>query len=878
MSSDAERGDTERRGTGLPEPAIRTPDQRLRVFVSSTLQELAAERAAVRRAIDRLRLIPVMFEHGARPHAPRELYRAYLAQSHVFVGVYWQRYGWVAPTEPVSGLEDEYRLAGERPRLLYIKEPSPDREPRLQELLADIKSDDRSSYRRFRTAEELERVVTDDLAVLLSERFELATAGPTRIASAPVPEPLTRTIGREAIVAELVGRLGGGARLVTLTGPGGIGKTRVALEAARALAEEASMQVGFVDLAAVRDPQRVMPTIADRLDIRLEGTRSAAETIAAAFGRRHQVVVLDNVEQVIAWAPELAWLLERCPGLHILTTSRERLRLRGEQMIAVPPLDVPARGASLATIAESPAVQLFVWRATDVAGSFTLDADNAGDVAELCRRLDGVPLAIELAAARVRLLPPSALLARIGGRLELASGNVDLPSRQRTLRAAIDWSYGLLDDVEAALLARMSVFSGGATLDAIEQVCASPDTPDPLSVLGALVDKSLVTVSEVSDGSVPRCGMLETIHQYASERLNERGEENEFRRRHRDYYAGLARTAQPFLCGPGQREWATRFDDERANLRAAVTTGLEEGQLAAVVQLIYDTAVYYYIRDAFDEPIAWLLEVRREPSGLGPIERANVDAMVAVAGLVDDAGVVTSLQGAAELYGQHGLVFERAVAEHHLGLALWRTGRHDEAVAALERSSSAYGSMQHDWGVAIVDTSLGAILTAGGDPARGADRHRRALEHAARIDNRPLVAQALQGLSISLALDGRTGEARRRLIEATEVVEAERLATTASYCLETVAELLVQADEPERAIQLLESAEAIRCRLSAPAWTATEQVTAGIGTRARQRVSAGGDAADRDPDADPDADPFAVLRAELEHLDDAAVSSASDGA
>jgi hypothetical protein len=241
-------------------PAIRTPDQRLRVFVSSTLGEMATERRAVRAAIERLRLAPVMFELGARPYPPRELYRSYLAQSHVFVGVYWQRYGWVAPGEAVSGLEDEYRLAGDVPKLLYIKEPAPDREPGLVDLLHDIKADDGASYRRFETVEELEGLVVDDLSLLLSEQFEAAQRGgdslpPSRAGG--VPRPLTPTVGRDDELTAATARLRGGARLVTLTGPGGIGKSRLGLEVAHAVRNEYPGGVHYVPLAAVVEARLV---------------------------------------------------------------------------------------------------------------------------------------------------------------------------------------------------------------------------------------------------------------------------------------------------------------------------------------------------------------------------------------------------------------------------------------------------------------------------------------------------------------------------------------------------------------------------------------------------------------------------------------------
>ncbi len=243
--------------------------------MSSTLGELAAERAVAREAIERLRLTPVMFELGARPHPPRELYRAYLDQSHVFVGIYWQRYGWIAPGESVSGLEDEYRLAGDRPRLLYLKEPSPEREPRLDELLSRFQDDDLASYKRFTDLDELASLLEDDLAVLLSERFEAAgSVGATvdghRPAPAAAPLLLTRTIGRTSDIDAIVGALREGRRLVTLTGSGGIGKTRIAVEVAHALEAELPGPVLFVPLAATHDVDQALRTILDRLDTHVE--------------------------------------------------------------------------------------------------------------------------------------------------------------------------------------------------------------------------------------------------------------------------------------------------------------------------------------------------------------------------------------------------------------------------------------------------------------------------------------------------------------------------------------------------------------------------------------------------------------------------------
>ena len=319
---------------------IRTPDQRIRVFVSSTLQELAAERTAVRDAVTRLRLVPVMFELGARSHSPRQVYRAYVEQSQVFVGVYWQSYGWVAPGEQASGLEDEYRLSAGMPRLIYVKSPAPDREPRLAELLARIKDHDSVSYQRFSDPAELQRLVEDDLAVLLSERFEMTR--PTSAAPVPaLPVPATPLVDREqeaAEVEDLVVRQG--VRLITLTGPGGVGKSRLAIEAAGRLSARFPDGVMFIDLAPVSAAGLVPAAVAAGLGLTTSGDKIVADVVSYLRARQ-LLLVLDNVEQLTEGAPLLARLLAAAPGLAALVTSRTVLRISGENELRVPPLAVP---------------------------------------------------------------------------------------------------------------------------------------------------------------------------------------------------------------------------------------------------------------------------------------------------------------------------------------------------------------------------------------------------------------------------------------------------------------------------------------------------------------------------------------------------------
>jgi predicted ATPase/transposase/DNA-binding XRE family transcriptional regulator len=405
-----------------------------------------------------------------------------------------------------------------------------------------------------------------------------------------LPLPPTSFVGRDTEIAQLQGQLRRpDVRLLTLTGPPGIGKTRLALQLAAGMRTEFAHGVVFVSLASVRDPDQVAPNIAQSLAMWSVAGQPIVEYLDGFMREKHLLLVLDNFEQVTPAAPRIANLLLAAPQLKILVTSREALRVYGEHEFPVPPLSLPDTAVSLSldVLAHNPAVTLFVQRAQAVRPDFTLTEMNAAAVAAICRHMDGLPLAIELAAARSRLFAPEAMLARLADRFTfLTGGPRDRPPRQQTLRNALDWSYHLLDPAEQQLLARVAVFVGGWTLEAAEAVCA-PRMGQTLPVvegLEALVEKSLVRQRPGVLGE-PRFLMLETIQEYARERLHEAGEEDAIQRQHADYYVHLAEAAAQQLDETGRSPWLDRLEQEHDNLLALVEWALAHGELALVRRL-----------------------------------------------------------------------------------------------------------------------------------------------------------------------------------------------------------------------------------------------------------------------------------------------------
>jgi predicted ATPase len=715
-------------------PLIRTPDQRVRVFVSSTLDELAAERAATREAISQLRLTPVLFESGARPYPPREIYRAYLAQSEIFVGLYWQRYGWVAPSMQVSGLEDEYQLAGEKPKLIYVKTPAPEREPRLKALLDRIRAEGAVSYQKFATPEELRDRLANDLAQLLTERFTSPPEAAVPARPAPLPVPRSALIDRQQEVALVQGLLQReDVGLVTLTGPGGVGKTRLAIQVAADLASQFADGVAFIALASLKDPQLVELTVARGLGVSEAAGQAIGERLREYLRPRALLLLLDNAEQVLSAAPLATQLLDAAPQLKLLVTSREPLRVRDERVVAVLPLALPAAPPlpDLARLSQVPAVALFVERVREVQPEFALTADNAQAIAEICRRLDGLPLALELAAARTNVLPPQALLARLEHRLPLlVHGARDAPERQQTLRNTIAWSYDLLDENDKALFRRLAVFSGGFTLEEVQAVCSfapvgtslaqADDEGAVLEQLGQLLDKSLVQ-GQQGTGGEPRFSMLETIGEYATEQLVASGEAAAMQERHADYFLRLAEEADPHIFRPEREVWMERLDREEANLRAALAWSKADSEAVQTgLRLVGALAFYWALRDSAREGRTWLEAMLARTDG--------TDRSAARGRALVGAGWLAWYEGdyqAASPRAEEGLSILRERGEKRwIGNAEWllglvRVGQRTSAAALppLEESRTLFKELGDVWGEAYTLFLLGMAAYFSGDRA-----------------------------------------------------------------------------------------------------------------------------------------------------------------
>ncbi len=603
-----------------------------------------------------------------------------------------------------------------------------------------------------------------------------------------LPAPLTPLVGREREVAAVCALLSRPeVRLVTLTGTGGVGKTRLALEVAAELSDRFTDGVFFVNLAHISDPTFVVPTIAQALELKETGDLPLLDLLQASLRDKQLLLLLDNFEQVLNVASQLADLLAACPKLKVLVTSRFVLHVRGEQEFTVPPLAMPdpKHLPDLAVLLQYEAVELFIARAQAVKPGFQVTAANAPAVAEICVRLDGLPLAIELAAARLKLLPPQALLARLGKRLAvLTSGARDMPARQQTLRNTIAWSYHLLEAQEQRLFRGLSVFVGGCTLEAIEAVFTALETSIPtmsmLDSVASLLDKSLLQQTE-QEGEEPRLVMLETLREYGLEALETSGEREVTRQAHADYYLSLAEQAEPQLKGAEQGRWFARLEQEHDNLRAALEWTLEDvaDEQAAkrrdiALRLSATLWHFWWMRGHYNEARTFLERALARSEGASVSLRVKV--LQACASMTLQQGDYARTEALAEpclaLYRTLGNT--RGIADC-LGLLVElavRRGKMTEAIALSEERVRLMRQVGEPGEVAVSLSDLAEMLSRRGELARVQSLFEEALLLYQKAGNDLGIATALlqsaTGLWWSSMADGAT--IRHQLQEAQAIV------------------------------------------------------------------------------------------------------------
>ncbi len=502
-----------------------------------------------------------------------------------------------------------------------------------------------------------------------------------------LPAQPSALVGREREISEVCGRMREpGIRLLTLTGPGGTGKTRLGLQAAAELLDEQRDGVFFVALADITDTALVPTTMAGALGVVESAELPLEDVLKEYLGRRELLLVLDNFEQVLDAAPLVGKLLSACPKLKVLATSRATLRVYGEQEYPVPPLTLPdpARLPPVEMLERYEAVRLFAERARAVKPGFVLDGD-APAVAEICVRLDGFPLAIELAAARTRLLPPKAMLKRLGDRLKFLTGGArDLPGRQQTLRGAIDWSHELLGEEDRRLFRRMSVFSGGRTLDALEAVCNVEGDFNVYSGVESLLEKSLLRQEE-GQGDEPRFVMLETVHEYAREKLEESGEAEGTRKLHAAYFLALAEEAESELVGPDQVGWMDRLEAEHDNMRTALSWCMEAGEAESALRMAGALGWFWNVRGHFSEGRRWCEEALTRDGGSANSVRAK-----ALQGSRNLASNQADCEKAEQRLEESLAVFRKSGATKGLARSLCYLGETATDLRDFERASELF--------------------------------------------------------------------------------------------------------------------------------------------------------------------------------------------
>ena len=569
-----------------------------------------------------------------------------------------------------------------------------------------------------------------------------------------LPAQTTLFIGRQREMVD-VKRLLRISRMVSLTGPGGTGKTRLGLEVAALMAVHYADGVTFVALASTTNPSLVPHVIAHELGVTEQPNRTLVESLSGYLAGRQTLLFLDNFEHLLEAVPLLSQLLAVAPRLSVLVTSREALRLSGEHEYHVPPLTIPdpSHIGSVSELSVYESVALFAQRARAAFHNFRLTDDNAHAVAGICMRLDGLPLAIELAAARAKLFSPQQMLDRLVSPLNLlTSGPRDFPDRQRTLRDTIDWSYNLLDDDEQRLFARLGAFSGGSSVEAVEAICGPGLRNDVLHGIESLLNKSLIYQAVGSNGE-PRLAMLETIHEYARERLHEGGEEQLIRNRHLDYYLEMAEEAEPYLWGSEQVIWLDKLEIEQDNLRAALAWGrIAEGRAESGLLLAGSLATFWGSRSLYHEGREHLSAALSRPDAM--------DRTAARAKVLGEAGLMAYIQSdypatrplleeSLSIYRELGPAGRRGLADALITLGDMETelGDYETASSLMKEALDIMLELKDVRGIARALWQLGQCAVRPGDYEQAVQYFEKALPLLRQVGDRAHTAIALSGLA-----------------------------------------------------------------------------------------------------------------------------------